>query len=242
MTHTANNQTPRPHFSIIAFDADDTLWHNERLYADAQQRFAQLLSRYHPAEWIQEKLDETEARNIQHFGYGIKSFILSMIESSVELSEGRVSGQDIQAILEIAKEMLNAPVELLPQVAETIPLLAQKYRLMMITKGDLLDQEKKVQRSGLAAYFSTIEIVSQKEPKDYAQLLQRKGIAAESFIMIGNSLRSDICPVLELGGYAVYIPYEITWTHETSTPPPPGHPRYFEIAHMGELPDLLERI
>jgi putative hydrolase of the HAD superfamily len=231
-----------PHFDVIAFDADDTLWHNERLYANAEKRFANLLAQYHPAEWIQEKLDETESRNIQHFGYGIKSFILSMIETSVELTEGRVSGQDIQAILDIAKEMLSAPVDLLPHVAETIPLLAQKHRLIMITKGDLLDQESKVARSGLGAYFQAVEVVSQKERADYAQVLKRIAVQPENFIMIGNSLRSDVCPVLELGGYAVYVPYEITWQHEASDPPPPDQQRYHAIQHMGELLALLEKI
>ncbi len=231
-----------PRFDVIAFDADDTLWHNERLYASAHTRFAALLAQYHSAEWIREKLEETESRNIQHFGYGIKSFILSMIQTSVELSEGRVSGSDIQAILDIAKEMLGAPVELLPHVAETIPLLAHRHRLIMITKGDLLDQETKVAKSGLGNYFQSIEVVSHKEPADYARVMKRNAVEAANFIMIGNSMRSDICPVLELGGHAVFVPYEITWQHEASDPPPAGQPGYYAIQHIGELPALLENL
>jgi putative hydrolase of the HAD superfamily len=229
-------------FDIIAFDADDTLWHTERLYVNAQARFVQLLAHYHNPEWITERLFQTETRNMQHFGYGVKAFALSMIETAVELTEGRVSGQDIQALIDLAKEMLGADIELLDQVAETIPRLAVSYTLVVITKGDLLDQESKIARSGLSDYFQHVEIVSEKTRESYARLLKRLGIAPEQFLMVGNSLRSDILPILELGGHAVYIPYDITWLHEVAEPPPPGQPGYYRIEHVGQLPALLEQI
>lgn len=229
-------------FDVIAFDADDTLWQNERLYVEAQAHFAGLLSHYHPVEWIKERLYETEARNIQHFGYGIKSFALSMIETAVELTEGRISAGDIRTLIDLAKGMLSADVQLLDHVADTIPPLAAGHRLMIITKGDLLDQEAKVHRSGLGGYFQDIEVVSHKNRQSYERVLKRHDLSPARFLMIGNSMRSDILPVLELGGSAIYVPYELTWQHEAATPPPEGHPGYYAIEHLGHLPALLERI
>jgi putative hydrolase of the HAD superfamily len=229
-------------FDVIAFDADDTLWHNERLYVNAQARFAQLLAHYHNPEWIGERLYQTETQNIQHFGYGIKAFALSMIETAVELTEGRLTGQDVQALINLAKEMLSAKVQLLNHVGETIPQLAARYRLMVITKGDLLDQETKITRSGLGQYFQQIEVVSQKTKEIYARVLDRYSIAPERFLMVGNSLKSDILPILELGGKAVHIPYETTWLHEVASPPAEGQVGYFPLEHLGQLPALLERL
>jgi len=229
-------------FDVIAFDADDTLWHNERMYVRAQARFAQLLSQYHDPEWINESLNQTEVRNIQHFGYGVKAFALSMIETAVELTEGRVSGQDIKVLVDLAKEMLGTEVELLAHVRETIPQLSAKYHLMVITKGDLLDQETKLARSGLESYFQQIEVVSQKTSESYERLLKKYSIAPQRFLMVGNSLRSDILPVLELGGSAVHIPYETTWIHEIAEPPDDGHPGYFALEHLGQLPALLDQL
>ena len=229
-------------FDIIAFDADDTLWHNERLYADAQEHFRQLLSQYHSLEWIDEQLYQTEMRNMQHFGYGIKAFALSMIETAVDLTEGRISGSEIKTIVDKAKAMLTAKVELLEHVAEAVAKVAQTYTLMVITKGDLLDQESKVARSGLAQYFRHVEIVSDKNCHTYAALLQRHALAPERFLMVGNSLRSDILPVLELGAYAIYVPYALTWAHENAERPPAGQPGYYEIEHLGLLPGLLESL
>ncbi len=226
---------------IIAFDADDTLWHNERLYVEAQTRFAQLLAHCHNREWIQARLNETESRNIAHFGYGIKAFALSMIETSIELTEGRITGQDIQELITLAKSMINADVELLPHVHETVAAVAEKYPLMVITKGDLLDQESKIARSGLSSYFKYVEVVSQKTPERYAQLLRKNAIAPERFLMIGNAIRSDILPVLELGSYAVYVPYETTWLHEVADLPI-GQPRFHQLEHLGQLLALLSQI
>jgi putative hydrolase of the HAD superfamily len=231
-----------PQFDIIAFDADDTLWHNERSYASAQAKFIELLSQYHNPEWINNRLYQTEMRNMKHFGYGVKAFALSMIETAVELTEGRIAGQDIQVLIDEAKAMLNAEVELLEHVAETIPLLAKDRRLMIITKGDLLDQESKISRSGLEGYFDHIEVVSDKTQDAYARILKRRGIEAGRFLMVGNSLRSDILPILELGSYAVYVPHEMTWLHEVAEQPDAGTPRYAQIEHMGQLPALIGRL
>ncbi len=227
---------------IIAFDADDTLWHNERLYMEAQDKFERLLAHYHNPDWVGDRLYQTELRNLPHFGYGIKAFALSMIETAVELTEGRITGSDIQTLVDMAKGMLSAPVVLLDYAAETVERLAKTHTLMLITKGDLLDQESKIARSGLAQCFRYVEIVSNKRRETYALLLEKHGVAPAQFLMVGNSLRSDILPVLQLGAYAVYVPFEQTWAHEVTGPPPPGQPRYFEIEHLGQLVELVERI
>ena len=229
-------------FDLLAFDADDTLWHTERLYADAQAQFRRLLARYHDLEWINEQLYQTEMHNMQHFGYGIKAFALSMIETAIELTDGRISGRELKTIVDTAKAMMTADVELLGHVAETIAALARSYTLMVITKGDLLDQESKMARSGLAPYFSHVEIVSDKNSRTYTALLQRYAFAPERFLMVGNSLRSDILPVLALGANAVYVPYPVTWAHEIAEPPPAGQRGFYELEHIGLLPGLLEAL
>ena len=231
-----------PKLDLIGLDADDTLWFTERYYVEAQNRFAQLLSRYHPAEWVHERLFQTENRNIDHYGYGIKAFALSMIETAVELTEGRINAADITALLGIAREMLDRQVELIEHVAETVPLLAASHRLALITKGDLLDQENKISRSGLQEYFHEVEILSQKTPAAYSRLLTKMGLAPGRFLMVGNSLKSDVLPVLELGGQAVYIPGLITWAHEAAELPPQGTPGFYRLEHFGQLPGLIEKI
>jgi putative hydrolase of the HAD superfamily len=229
-------------FDIIAFDADDTLWHTERLYVDVQAKFKQLLANYHEPEWIEARLYETEMANLDHFGYGVKAFALSLIETAVELTEGRISGGDIRAIIDQAKEMLAAEVELLEHAAETVALLAATRNLMLITKGDLQDQERKLVRSSLARYFQHVEIVSNKNPEVYATLLKRYALEPERFLMVGNSLRSDILPVLALGGWAVYIPYALTWAHESAELPGAEQSRFYQLEHLGLLPDLLDKL
>lgn len=231
-----------PSFDLIGLDADDTLWHTERYYQAAQERFAELLSRYHPAGWVRARLDQTESRNIAHYGYGIKAFALSMIETAVELTEGRISSADISALLEIARGMLSMDIELIDNVAATLPALASAHRLALITKGDLLDQENKLKRSGLGGCFREVEIVSQKTPAVYARLLEKMGVEPARFLMVGNSLRSDILPVLELGAQAVYIPRAITWAHEAADPPAPGAPGFYELDDFGLLPGLLAKL
>ncbi|HEY3311328.1 MAG TPA: HAD family hydrolase [Anaerolineales bacterium] len=231
-----------PKFELIGLDADDTLWHTERHYVEAQKKFAQLLSRYHSADWVQERLDQTENRNIAHYGYGIKAFALSMIETAVELTEGRVSGADILTLLKEARNMLSRQVELIDKVEETVPRLAQSHRLALITKGDLLDQETKIARSGLEKYFEEVEIVSQKTPEAYARLLSRLNVRPERFLMVGNSLKSDILPVLEIHGHAAHIPGDITWQHEMADAPATGTPGFYSLEDFGQLPELIEKL
>ncbi len=227
---------------LIAFDADDTLWHTEILYRAAQERFADLLSGYHSREWIESRLYETEMRNLQHFGYGIKAFMLSMIETAVELTEGRVRGAEIAQILEFGKQMLNAPLQLVDGVEETLARLAPRAELIVITKGDLLDQEAKIAASGLRPYFSQVEIVSAKTAAAYRAILEKRGLAPARFMMVGNSLRSDVLPVVEIGGTAVYIPHPLTWAHENEVESPVDPARFFELASITLLPELVERL
>ncbi len=229
-------------FDVIAFDADDTLWHNERLYVAAQEQYRRLLSQYVSEQRVETQLYETEVRNLQHFGYGIKAFALSMIETAVELTDGRVKGRDVQAIIDIARGMLTADVEVLDHVADTLDELKSRYRLMIITKGDLRDQETKITRSGLAARFGEVEIVSDKTQTGYAHVMARHGIAPERFLMVGNSLRSDILPVLDLGSHAVYIPHSLTWAHESAEAPAPDRAGFHQLDHIGQLPALLARL
>lgn len=230
---------PMARFDLIGFDGDDTLWHNERLFVSAQEKFKTLLEAYLPSEGIDEQLYRTEMRNLPHFGYGIKGFALSMIETAVELTGGRVTGTDVHRIIGLAKEMMKADVELLPRVAETVEALANSHELMLVTKGDLRDQEKKVERSGLARHFRSVEIVSDKNRESYAALLAKHGIRPERFLMVGNSLRSDILPVLALGGCTVHVPYEFTWSHEVADAPPEGHPCFRSLERIDGLPALV---
>jgi len=228
--------------NVIAFDADDTLWHNESLYNMTQSRFAELLAPYHPPEEVEQRLYETEMRNLNFYGYGVKSFTLSMIETAIELSEGRVCGKEIQEIINFARWMLNEPVQLLDGVEQTVVDMSRKYSLMVITKGDLFDQESKVARSGLADYFTHVEIVSEKTPEAYRMLLDKHAIAPEQFLMAGNSLPSDVLPIVEIGGQAVHIPYHITWQHETVVHNLTEPQDYFTLEHINQLPALIEQI
>jgi putative hydrolase of the HAD superfamily len=225
---------------MIAFDADDTLWHSESLYAEIQAEFGRCLAPYQPADKIAAVLAATELRNLPYFGYGIKSFTLSMLEAAAELSAGRISAPELMEVLALGKRMLAAPVTLLDQAEATVAQLAQTHTLMLITKGDLLDQEAKIERSGLARYFKYIEVVSDKTTASYAAILTKYQVAPARFLMVGNSLRSDILPVVAVGGAAVYIPYHITWAHEMAAPSPEAQGRYFELEHLGLLPAWVE--
>ncbi len=229
-------------FDLIAFDADDTLWHSESLYAGMQERFAQLLACYHPPAYVAQKLHQTEMRNLQYYGYGLKGFTLSLIETAIELTQGRISGAEILQVIDLAKAALTAEVQLLDHAQDTLAQLADQYPLMLITKGDLFDQEAKLARSGLESYFQHVEIVSEKTRRTYAALLARRQLVPARFLMVGNSLRSDILPVVELGGRAVHIPYHITWAHESVVLADADRERYFELQHLGLLPALLERL
>ena len=225
--------------SLIAFDADDTLWDNEVYFETAKDRFKHLLAPDCDPTWTERELDETEMRNLAHFGYGSKGFTLSMIETALDLTKGAVTGQQIRQILDYGKELLQMPIEPLPHVEEVLTRLSQTHPLMLLTKGDLFDQEAKIARSGLAGHFTYIEIVSEKDEETYAALLQRHGVRPADFCMVGNSLKSDILPVVALGGHAVYVPYYTTWLHERVEPSEAERQQYHQIAHLGELPRLL---
>jgi putative hydrolase of the HAD superfamily len=234
-----NGRTKR--FELIAFDADDTLWHNESLYNMTQDRFKELLAPYLDGEIVDQELYETEMRNLARYGYGIKSFTLSMIETAIELTDGRVGGAEIRHIIDFAHEMLAAPVRLIDGIEDVLAALGADYRLMVITKGDLFDQETKLARSGLDGYFDLVEIVSNKRPETYAGLLARHDVAADRFLMVGNSLPSDILPVLEIGGHGVHIPYHITWAHEVVDETEVPDERYATLQDVRQLPALLAR-
>ncbi|HTP10811.1 MAG TPA: HAD family hydrolase [Anaerolineae bacterium] len=229
-------------FDTIAFDADDTLWHSESLYAAAQEEYRHLFAPYAEAEKVDRVLHQTEMRNLTIYGYGVKGFALSMIEAALELSQRQITGHEVQRVLDLAKQMLRTDVELIEGVADVVAQLAQTYPLILITKGDLAHQEAKIEQSGLKAYFRSIEIVSDKTPQSYAALLARHHIEPLRFLMIGNSLRSDVLPVLEIGGQAVHVPYAITWAHEQVDVPSDQQGRYHELEHIGQLPTLVEQL
>ncbi len=198
----------------IAFDADDTLWVNETFFRDAEDTFCKLLGDYIDYDNCQKRLFEMEMRNLSLYGYGIKPFTLSLIECAQEVSQGEVSNAIISEIIDLGKDMLNAPVTLLPHIEDVLEELSKKYKLVVATKGDLLDQERKLEKSGLSKYFHHIEVMSDKQPANYLKLIKHLDIEPASFLMVGNSLKSDVLPVLEVGSYAMHIPFHTTWAHE----------------------------
>ena len=200
---------------VIGFDADDTLWVNETYFRQAEEEVGQLLSHYETPNKIDQELFRMEIENLPTYGYGVKGFILSMIELAVELSNGTVSNAIISKILVIGKEMINKPIELLDGVEEVLKILSKDYKLIVATKGDLLDQERKLEKSGLLKYFHHIEVLSEKHETNYIQLLKRLDIEPESFLMVGNSLKSDILPLVKIGSKAIHVPFHTTWQHET---------------------------
>jgi putative hydrolase of the HAD superfamily len=225
----------------VAFDGDDTLWHNETLFTVTQARFADLLDPYGPFPDLAERLVVTEGRNLAAFGYGIKGFVLSMIETAIEVTDGRVRAIDVQGIIDAGKAMREHPVELLDGVRDVVEGLAGgPRRLMVVTKGDLFDQESKLAGSGLAELFDAIEIVSEKDEGTYRRILDRHAIDPAAFLMVGNSLRSDVLPVVGVGGRAVHVPYEITWAHEHVDPAEARRPGVWELDDITELPALLD--
>jgi len=229
-------------FDLIAFDADDTLWRSEDLYVAAQGRLSELLSRYAEPAAVQAVLDETEMRNLAVYGYGLKSFGLSLIEAAIELSQGRIAAGEIQTLIEIVKQALTADVQVLDGAEQTLAELGRSYPLMLITKGDSFHQEAKLAHSGLRGFFRHVEIVADKTAEVYAAILSRHGVSPSRFIMVGNSLRSDVIPVVELGGWAVHIPYALLWSHEHAEVPPDLPERWFELDHLADLPALLARL
>ena len=227
--------------AAVAFDGDDTLWHNEGLFSMTQDRFRALLADAVEGDVLDARLLETERENVAVYGYGVKGFTLSMIETAIEVTNGNVAADRIYQILSFAKDQLSHPVELLPHVTETLDALAGRYRLLLITKGDLFDQESKIARSGLAERFDAIEVVPEKEPDIYRRILERHGIGAAEFLMVGNSVRSDVLPVLEVGGRAALVPYHLTWELEVAEPPR-AHDGYWEIEHIGQVPALIDEL
>ncbi len=200
--------------TTIAFDADDTLWINEPYFQEAEQQFCRLLEDYLPQHSVSQELFKTEMQNLSLYGYGVKGFMLCMVETVCRVSENTASLALINKTIEIGHELLQKPIELLDGVHETLESLKGKYRLIVATKGDLLDQERKLKNSGLQDYFHHIEIMSDKKESDYRKLLKHLDCQPENFLMLGNSIKSDVLPVLEIGGFAAHIPYHVTWSHE----------------------------
>ena len=226
------------HLHTIALDADDTLWVNEVFFREAEAEFAALLHPYLPEDEAHARLLETEIRNLPLYGYGVKGFMLSMAELALEVVPEAQQGAIVARTQELGKSMLSKEVELLPDVRETLDWLADRYRLVLATKGDLLDQERKLERSGLTDYFHHVEVMSEKAVPNYRKLIGHLDIPAEQFMMVGNSLKSDVVPVLELGGWAVHVPFRVTWVHETIAMPV-VHERFWEIGGLGELRGVL---
>lgn len=225
--------------STIAFDADDTLWHNETLFHLTQLRFEAMLADWGDPQDVHARLFDVERRNLRIYGYGVKGFVLSMIETALELTNNRAPGALIAEILSAGRDMLEQPVEPLPGVEPTLRALHGRFRLMLVTKGDLFHQEQKVAQSRLGDFFTAVEIVSEKDEDTYRRLFARHGDGAEHSLMVGNSVRSDINPALAAGSWAAHIPYHITWAHEHADPPV-AHPRFVRFASMAELPAWLE--
>jgi putative hydrolase of the HAD superfamily len=227
--------------TTICFDADDTLWHNERFFRLTQERFTELLRDHADSDHLAERLLEAERRNIGHYGFGIKGFMLSMIETALEVTERRVPGNVIAEIIAAGQDMLGHPIELLPGVEETVRSLCEEFTLLLVTKGDLLDQERKLAQSGLGDLFDGVEIVSEKSAPVYRTIFARHGIAPDQALMAGNSLKSDVNPVIEAGGWGVYVPHGVTWELEVAEPPE-DHPRFRQIENLAELPPLVRDI
>lgn len=199
---------------VIGFDADDTLWVNETYFRETEERFAELLEGFETKNKIDQELFKMEMANLELYGYGVKGFMLSMIESALDLSNGTIRQQTISEIISLGKRMISHPVELLDGVVEVLEKLKDTYRLIVLTKGDLLDQERKLEKSGLSQYFHHVEVLSDKKESNYKNLLDHLDIDINQFLMIGNSLKSDILPILNLGAQAVHIPFHTTWAHE----------------------------
>lgn len=227
--------------TIIGVDADDTLWHTETVFRLTHQRFNELLAEFGDPDTIEAKLTAVERVNIGTYGYGAKGFTLSMIQTALEISDGKVATGTIREILNAGREMMTHPIEPLPGVEEALNALSERGRLVLITKGDLFHQESKLASSGLGSHFSGVEIVSEKTPEIYRRAFVRHGGSAETSLMTGNSVKSDILPMLAAGGYAALIPYPLVWEHEAAEKPS-DHPRFREVPHLSHLPPWLDEI
>ncbi|MCX7286874.1 MAG: HAD family hydrolase [Rhodobacterales bacterium] len=224
--------------TTIGFDADDTLWQNEAFFRLTQDRFAALLADHAAPDHLAERLEAAERRNLGPYGFGVKGFVLSMIETAIEVTEGRVPATVIADLIAAGREMLEHPIQLLPQARTTVTALAADYRVVLITKGDLLDQERKLAQSGLGDLFDGVEIVSHKTPEAYRTIFARHGTGADQALMVGNSLKSDVIPALDAGAWGVHVPHGLTWALEVADPPS-HHPRFHVLEDLGGLPALV---
>ena len=224
--------------TTIGFDADDTLWQNEAFFRLTQDRFARLLSGHADPDHLIERLEAAERRNLGHYGFGVKGFTLSMIETAIEVSNGQVPASVIAELVASGREMLEHPIELLPDVRATVTALAADYRVILITKGDLLDQERKLAQSGLGDLFRAVEIVSDKTVQSYRDIFARHGTGADQAMMVGNSLKSDVIPALQAGAWGVHVPHGLTWALERADPPL-DHRRFHALKGLADLPPLV---
>jgi len=224
---------------VIGFDADDTLWVNETYFRDAEKEFCSLLSKYETPNKIDQELFKKEISNLPLYGYGVKAFVLSMVEMALELSNYEVSNKTIEAILNIGKDMLNKPVELLDGVEEVLENVSKKYRLILATKGDLLDQERKLEKSGLTNYFHHIEVLSDKKEANYSRLLNHLDINPSEFLMIGNSLKSDVLPLVNIKAHAIHVPFHTTWAHEEVSEQETNGKAYKTLKDLSDIIPLL---
>lgn len=227
--------------TTIGFDADDTLWHNEVFFRLTQNRFAELLAEYVAPEVLQDQLLAVERRNLGVYGYGVKGFTLSMIETALQVTKGAVSGRVIAELMAAGREMLAHPIDLLPYARQTVMELAKTHQIILITKGDLLDQERKLAQSGLGDLFHGVEIVSEKTTPVYAAIFARHGALIDQSVMVGNSLKSDVLPMIAAGGWGIHIPHDLTWAHEHAAEPI-RNPRFFALPDLAGLSDLVGKL
>lgn len=227
---------------VVAFDADDTLWHSQRGFDRVEREFRRLLAPYAARDELHRKLYETEMANLGAFGYGVKAFTLSLVETALAVSGGAVPATVIECLLDEGKRLLQEPVELLDGAAEAVEGVAAGHRLLLITKGDLLHQERKLAESGLSGLFDRVDIVSEKDATTYDRVITEEDVEPVDFLMVGNSLRSDVLPVLEVGGWAVHVPYPSTWAHEEPPHDHGAHARAFAIDSLAELPRVVDKI
>lgn len=227
--------------TTIGFDADDTLWQNEAFFRLTQDHFADLMAPYCPTDYLHDQLLAAERRNLGHYGFGVKGFTLSMIETAIEVSAGSVPATVIAELIAAGREMLAHPIDLLPHARMAVETMAQNHRVLLITKGDLLDQERKLAQSGLGDLFHGVEIVSDKNVRTYGAIAARHGVATGAMLMVGNSLKSDVLPMIEAGGWGVHVPHDLTWALEHAEAPT-DHPRFSCLRDLAGLPDLVGRI
>ncbi|QFZ55601.1 HAD family hydrolase [Oceanihabitans sp. IOP_32] len=225
---------------VIGFDADDTLWVNETFFREAEGQIQQLLLEYETPNKIDQELFKMEMKNLPLYGYGVKAFILSMVEVALELSNYNISSKKIEAILKIGKNMLEKPVELLDGVEDVLSVMSKKYKIILATKGDLLDQERKLEKSGLIKYFNHIEVLSDKQESNYSNLLNQLGVKPSEFLMIGNSLKSDVLPLVNIKSNAIHVPFHTTWVHEQVSEKETNGKTYKTIGSLKELLNVME--